>query len=114
MLKVNAVKIAQAMVEQGLGRQELCDRAGVDTRTLKKTLDQGEMVRIDSLSRLARELKIPVVELIIDAAPSGETKVEPELVSERRPQCAEVAPDHAESIRGAVVGRIRAKAARNP
>lgn len=65
ILSVNSARLAVAMVEMAMGRQELCDRAGVDTRTLKKALDHGEMIRFDSLKRLAIELQIPVVQLIV-------------------------------------------------
>ncbi len=54
-----------------MGVRVLCVEASVGHQALKKALDEGRMIRIGSLSRLAKTLNIPVVELIIDASANG-------------------------------------------
>jgi len=81
MIKVNGARIVQAMVELDMGVRELCVRAGVDHRTLKKALNEDRMIRIDSVSRIAKTLNIPVVELIIDATAKGPEEI---AASQRR------------------------------
>jgi len=84
MILVNGARIVQALVELDIGIREVCIRARVDHRTLKKILDHGQMVRVNSLSRIAKTLNIPVQELITNAPTPIPQKNESELLHQGR------------------------------
>lgn len=75
MIKVNNVRIYQAMIEREFGIRETCLRSRVNHKTLKKML-AGLMVRVDAVRRLAQALAIPISELLIvshDVTPLGKS-----------------------------------------
>jgi len=70
VIKVNNVRIYQAMIEHEFGVRETCLRSRVNHKTLKKML-AGLMVRIDAVRRLAQALGIPIPELLIVSHEGG-------------------------------------------
>ena len=112
MIKVNGARIVQAMVEHNMGVRVLCVTAAVDNRTLKKALDEGQMIRISSLSRIAHALNIPVVELIINAPTSIQEKDEPDVLHQGRGQ-PDLLEDSEKGVRRSVVRSIHSKEARH-
>ena len=111
MIQINGARICQAMVELEIGIREMCIRARVDHRTLKKIVDEGKMVRIDSLSRVCKTLNIPVQEVIINGPPLQE-KGESELLHQGR-EPSDVTQDQPQGLRRPTVIRLHTKAAGN-
>ena len=105
MIQINGARIMRELVELEIGIRELCVRARVDHRTLRKILDEGKMVRIDSLSRVCKTLNIPVQKVINNATTSLSKKDESELLHQGR-QSSSVIEDESERLRRSTVGRI--------
>lgn len=64
MIRVNSVRIYQAMIDHQLGVHETCLRSRVNHKMLKKML-AGGMVRVDAVRRLSGALEIPIPELLV-------------------------------------------------
>lgn len=60
---VNGPLIVKAMLEQGYGVRDICERARVCHNTIKKLMD-GKMVRLDSVRRVMKELDLKADDLL--------------------------------------------------
>ena len=68
MIAIDAIRLAAALIDAGLGQVEICTKAGVGHQTLAKMLKgEGEMVRISSVSRICKVLDVPAAQIIREA-----------------------------------------------
>ena len=66
MIVIDAIRLAAALIDAGLGQVEICTKAGIGHQTLAKML-KGEMVRISSVSRICKVLDVPATQIIREA-----------------------------------------------